>query len=181
MSKVDWDFIRSLEGFETRGYVPDAGASSSGVTIGTGFDLGARQESDLEGMDNDLIEILTPFLGFKGAEAEFIAQNLNLTEEQANRVDRFAKDKELDKLRGKWNTATQGNFDDLTPEQQTVVASVAFQYGDLESKTPNFWRQVTGGQWDEALANLRDFGDRYSTRRNKEADFLEAPLVKKIN
>lgn len=179
MSKVDWNFIRSLEGFETRGYVPDAGASASGVTIGTGFDLGARQESDLEGMDDDLIEILTPFLGFKGAEAEFIAQNLNLTEEQANRVDKFAKDKELDKLRGKWNTATQGSFDDLTPEQQTVVASVAFQYGDLESKTPNFWRQVTGGQWDEALANLRNFGDRYSTRRNKEADFLEAPLVKK--
>ena len=37
MSKVDWNFIRGLEGFETTGYVPDAGASNSGVTIGTGL------------------------------------------------------------------------------------------------------------------------------------------------
>jgi type VI secretion system secreted protein VgrG len=68
MSKVNWNFIRELEGFETTGYVPDAGASSSGVTIGTGFDLGARQESDLDGLDDDLKEALKPFLGFKGAE-----------------------------------------------------------------------------------------------------------------
>ena len=64
-------------------------------------------------------------------------------------------------------------FHDLSDECQTVVASVAFQYGRLEVATPNFWRQVTTGYWLAALENLRDFGDRYPTRRNKEADLLQ--------
>lgn len=179
MSKVDWNFIRELEGFKTTGYVPDAGASASGVTIGTGFDLGARQESDLDGLDDDLKEALKPFLGFKGAEAQKIAKNLNLSEEQAITVDNFAKTKELSKLREKWQNATNSDFDELSPEQQTVVASVAFQYGDLESRTPNFWKQVTSGSWEDAVANLEDFGDRYSTRRNKEASLLSGVVLKK--
>jgi hypothetical protein len=57
-------------------------------------------------------------------------------------------------------------------ECQTVVASVAFQYGDLSLRTPNFWQQVTTENWQAALANLQDFGDKYPTRRNKEADLL---------
>jgi GH24 family phage-related lysozyme (muramidase) len=57
-----------------------------------------------------------------------------------------------------------------------VVASVAFQYGDLSRRTPNFWRQVTSGDWDAALNNLRHFGDKYPTRRNKEADLLAKDL-----
>ncbi len=56
-------------------------------------------------------------------------------------------------------------------EATTVIASVAFQYGDLESRTPNFWKQVISGDWEAAEANLRNFGDNYGTRRVKEADY----------
>ncbi|MCZ6804491.1 MAG: pesticin C-terminus-like muramidase [Proteobacteria bacterium] len=68
------------------------------------------------------------------------------------------------------------NFEQVGCIRQTVVASVAFQYGDLESRTPNYWQQVTTGDWPAALYNLRNFGDRYPTRRNKEADLLESWL-----
>ena len=49
-----------------------------------------------------------------------------------------------------------------------------FQYGfeKPEVKVKNFWTQVTSGQWDKALSNLRDFKDDYGTRRNSEADLL---------
>ena len=65
-------------------------------------------------------------------------------------------------------------FDILTKAQQTVLASVAFQYGsNLKSKTKNFWKQVTSGDWDSAIKNLENFGDKYSSRRNREADLLK--------
>jgi hypothetical protein len=50
---------------------------------------------------------------------------------------------------------------------------VAFQYGDLARRTPNFWRQVTEKKWADVIANLRNFGDHYATRRNVEADLLQ--------
>jgi hypothetical protein len=50
---------------------------------------------------------------------------------------------------------------------------VAFQYGDLAKKTPNFWKQVTSGDWGAAKRNLLDFQDKYPTRRKKEAALLD--------
>ena len=50
MSNIDWDFITEQEGGRIlKGYLPDK-KSKSGVTIATGFDLGQRNESDLQGL-----------------------------------------------------------------------------------------------------------------------------------
>ena len=172
MSNINWDFILEQEGFETTGYVPDAENSKSGVTIASGFDLGARKLSDLKGLPEDIIALLTPFLGFTGAEASEIAPNLKVSEDQAKIINEFAKSTELAKLKTKWQNATGTNFDDLPTEQATVLTSVAFQYGDLESRTPNFWKQTTGGDWVGAYKNLLNFGDRYTSRRLNEAQLL---------
>ena len=56
MSNIDWDFILEQEGFETTGHVPDVKKSNSGVTIASGFDLGARKLSDLKGLPKDIIK-----------------------------------------------------------------------------------------------------------------------------
>uniref|UniRef100_UPI0039B4D0CC pesticin C-terminus-like muramidase n=2 Tax=Pseudomonadota TaxID=1224 RepID=UPI0039B4D0CC len=46
--EVDYEFLSKLEGgCRTGGYIPDLEKSKSGVTIATGFDLGARNEDDL--------------------------------------------------------------------------------------------------------------------------------------
>ena len=172
MSNINWDFILEQEGFETTGYVPDAENSKSGVTIASGFDLGARKLSDLKGLPEDIIALLTPFLGFTGAEASEIAPNLKVSEDQAKIINEFAKSTELAKLKTKWQNATGTNFDDLPTEQATVLTSVAFQYGDLESRTPNFWKQTTSGDWVGAYKNLLNFGDRYKSRRLNEAQLL---------
>ena len=172
MSNIDFDFILKQEGFETKGYVPDAENSKSGVTIASGFDLGARKESDLTGLPKDIIDILKPFLGFQGAEASEIAPNLEVTEDQAKIINEFAKSEAITRLKNKWENATGTSFDDLSTEQATVLASVAFQYGDLETRTPNFWKQTTSGDWVGAYKNLLKFGDRYTSRRLDEAALL---------
>ncbi len=172
MSNIDFDFILEQEGFETEGKVPDAENSKSGVTIASGFDLGARALEDLKGLPQDIIDLLTPFLGFKGAEAEEIASNLQVSTDQAKTINEFAKNEAVTRLKNKWETSTGTSFNNLSKEQATVLASVAFQYGDLESRTPNFWKQATTGDWVGAYKNLLNFGDRYQSRRLNEAQLL---------
>jgi len=180
MSNIDFDFILKQEGFETKGYVPDAENSNSGVTIASGFDLGARVLEDLKGLPQDIIDVLTPFLGFKGVAAEDIASNLNITEDQGKIINEFAKSEAITNLRTEWENTTGTSFDDLSKEKATVLASVAFQYGNLEKATPNFWKQTTSGDWEGAYNNLLDFGDRYDSRRKEEANYL-FPTLKKTD
>jgi hypothetical protein len=180
MSNIDFDFILKQEGFETEGYVPDAENSKSGVTIASGFDLGARVLEDLKGLPNDIVELLTPFLSLKGAEAQEVASNLKVSNDQAKIINEFAKSEAITNLKTKWETSTGKSFDDLSTEQATVLASVAFQYGDLEKRTPNFWKQTTSGDWVSAYKNLLKFGDRYDSRRISEANYLFPALKKSI-
>jgi hypothetical protein len=57
-----------------------------------------------------------------------------------------------------------------------VIVSVAFQYGDLATKAPKFWDAVTKQDWKQADQILRDFGDKYPSRRKLESDLLK-PLL----
>ena len=176
---IDFDFILEQEGFETKGYVPDAKSSKSGVTIASGFDLGARDENDLQGLPEDIVKTLKPYLGLKGEEAENFLNNniLNITEKQAKIINEFAKKEAVKNLRNAWETTTGTSFNDLSKEKATVLASVAFQYGNLQTETPNFWRQATNNQWQEAYNNLLNFGDRYDSRRKREAEYLFPNLL----
>lgn len=171
---VDYEFISELEGCSIFGYVPDPENSNSGVTIASGFDLGQRQGYDLIGLPVELTDKLMPYLGLKGlaAESYLKCHPLTITHEQAQVINEFAHSEAELYLRADWEEWSMIDWNDLTDQQQTVVASVAFQYGDLPTRTPNFWQQVTSGRWGDAVTNLRSFGDRYPTRRNKEADYL---------
>ena len=180
MSNIDFDFILKQEGFETKGYVPDAENSNSGVTIASGFDLGARVLEDLKGLPQDIIDVLTPFLSLRGAEAQEVASNLNVSEDQAKIINEFAKSEAITNLKTEWENTTGTSFDALSKEKATVLASVAFQYGNLEKATPNFWKQTTSGDWEGAYNNLLNFGDRYDSRRKNEANYL-FPTLKKTD
>lgn len=174
---VNFSFIKDQEGYETAMYVPKKGGQvlgKSGATIASGFDLGQRNEADLKGLPEALVTKLKPYLGKKGAAAlQYVESNpLSITSAEADTINAFAKKQELDRIIKAFDAASSTDFKDLTEQQQTVVASVAFQYGDLAKKTPNFWKQVTTGDWEGALSNLRNFGDDYSSRRNREADLL---------
>ena len=134
MSNIDWNFIKTLEGNNLVGKVPDAEGSKSGVTIASGFDLGARNLADLSGLPEEIINILKPFLGFKGAEAEEIAGNLRITSEQAEVINEFSKKEATELLSKRWKKATGTEFSELPMNKATVIASVAFQYINLKKK-----------------------------------------------
>jgi len=169
---VDFNFIEDREGFEIIGKVPDAENSKSGITIASGFDLGARKLSDLNGLPKEIINKLKPFLNLKGNEAVSKAKELKITKEEGRIINQFAKKQAITRIRKLWKKTTGESFDSLTTEQATVVASVAFQYGNLETATSNFWKYVTSNEWQKAYDELMDFGDRYTTRRKEEAKLL---------
>lgn len=178
---VEFSFIRRQEGERLDGYIPEENGKvlgNSGVTISTGFDLGQHSESDLKGLPQDIIDKLKPYLGKTGQEAQnFLQQNpLRITEDESIKIDSWNKKTKFDLLARRWKQKTGQDFSNLDRYKATTVASVAFQYGDLEKKTPNFWRYVTSGDWEQALKELRNFKDKYPSRRNREADLLEASL-----
>jgi len=176
---VDFEFIKQKEGFKTSMYVPKnksgQALGKSGATIASGFDLGQRNENDLTGLPPSLINKLKPYLGKKKkAAVKFVKDNpLSITESEANIINAFAKEQEMNRLKKAWNSSSDVKWEDLSVPQATAVASVHFQYGNLPAKTPKFWRYTTTGDWAAARDELDNFGDDYSTRRKSEADYLE--------
>jgi hypothetical protein len=177
---IDWDFISKKEGgSKTDGYVPNPEGSKSGVTIATGFDLGARNAEDLKGLPLSLKEKLSPYLGLQGIVAsEYLeTRPLTVTESEAKLIDKKSKGGALKKLKAEWNKNAAimktPMFEDLTGAQKTIAASVAFQYGSLK-KAPKFRAAAQEGRWDDVQGELRNFGDDYASRRTSEADYLMA-------
>lgn len=183
-----FEFLRDVEGFKVSGYVPEDRRGNpienSGVTIATGLDLGQQDEESLRrmGLSDELISMFRPYLGLKRGEAQrFLSENpLRLTEEQATSVEESLMSHDFERMSDLWNSTQREEdgirWDQLDPEKQTVMLSVFRQYGNLPRRTPKFWRLATQGRWNDAVSELRNFGDKYKTRRNKEADLLEASI-----
>ncbi len=180
---IKWGFISDLEGGQRlNGYVPAIEVSESGVTIATGVDLGQRSEASIEALaiPDDLKTKLKPYAGLKKqAAADFLAEHpLTISREDAEALDRAIKQGSVSEVRERYDRAVAASpnmpkFDDLSDEAQTVICSVAFQYGsNLERRTPRFWNACTEGRWNDLVGELRNFGDAYPTRRNKEADLF---------
>ncbi|PJG60084.1 pesticin C-terminus-like muramidase, partial [Aeromonas cavernicola] len=179
--KINFDFIRELEGgMRLDGYVPNPESSDSGVTISVGFYLGARNISDLNALSlgNTLINKLSPYLGKKKFIArDFLIENpLSITHDEGDKIREAIENKKTSLLVARYNSDSTVEFQSLSKEAQTVIASVEYQYGYAKTETPNFWQQVTQQNWQGAIDILRDFRDDYPTRRNKEADYLEGSL-----
>ena len=180
---IDYAFLSEREGGrKLDGYVPNPRGSKSGVTVATGFDLGQRRRSELValGLPHRLVEQLEPYLGAKRrAATELLAERpLRITAGDALVIDRAFKHRFVSQIASDYGAShfntKKTAFFDLPSEAQTVIASVAFQYGDLSSAAPRFWRAVCQQDWRGAVAELRNFGDDYGSRRHLEADLLGA-------
>ncbi len=176
-TQVNFSFISLLEGgAQLTGYVPDPDNSKSGVTIATGFDLGCRDADSLFCFPDELCEKLSPYLGLKKHEAAAALSltPLVITADEAELIDMHSKADMLHLLKTRYNKVSRVPFYQLPEQAQTVIASVAFQYGNLERRCPNFYKTAISQNWKQMLIELRNFGDRYATRRNREADYLGA-------
>jgi len=187
---IDWAWIGKREGTELKGYVPAAGVSKSGVTIGTGVDLGARNAADIDrlGISAELKTKLKPYCGKKTTDAKkYLKEHpLTITKEQAESLDKAVKGPITKTLVSSYNTAVDAaekkesckrvHFEKLPQSVQTAIASITFQYGTLSSEASNYWEQVTEQRWQDAVDNLKEFGDAYPSRRKLEAGLIKSAI-----
>jgi hypothetical protein len=187
---VNWGLIQGFEGSSLKGDVPlDANghpASQSGVTIASGFDLGAHDTHDFQtlGFSAQLTNKLTPYIGLKGQAASDYAHAhpLTITDADATTINAASHAETLSKLVVAYDTRVgqAGAFYQLPSQAQTVIASLSFQYGDLSTKADHFWSDVVYQDWSAAVGELRQFFDAYPTRRNHEADLLQQAIDAKL-
>lgn len=186
---IDWGFIHGREasaGQRTQMVVPvdkhQRVVDKSGPTIGYGFDVGQHSPADLRqlGLSQPLVDALSPYTRMQGraAQAYVKAHPLTLATSDVDAIDQAVQDKSTRDLAAKFDAASQvGSFASLPTNAQTAIADLYHQYGPgLPSKAPNFWHQVTGGDWQGAYGNLMGFHDHFPTRRQAEAGLLQQDI-----
>lgn len=181
---IDWNFLQKVEGKENTAYVPQKNGKAiqnSGVTIGTGVDLGQQTKARFQklGVPQELIDKLSPFFGKtqdKALKALDKAGEVTLSDEEIFTIDEALKKETLRETKAwynKNNTLGQ-DWSDLSDRQQTVVLSVRYNHGPKGA--PNFYKQVENGKWSDAIENLRSFysseDNELHSRRVKEAQYL---------
>ena len=195
LQNVDMSFIQTREGAELKGYFPDGGPAlfpKSGATVGVGIDLGQMNAADLadlvrnHGLNPDLAQKLSPYLGKKGVEAADYLQThgFTLSKEEARNLTVAKLSSLYGRLEANFDQAqaavgSKVRFADLPKEARTVACSVATQYGpDLyrPEVAPRFWDTLISRDWGAMDTELRHFGDNYGRRRIREADYLK-PLL----
>jgi hypothetical protein len=183
-NNIDWEYLTAAEGYETKGYIPKDKKNkiidSSGVTVGTGVDLGSKNAAYFAALPKTLRDKLTPYLGLKGTAAETALTNtpLSVTDAEARQINAVAKRAETDLLKEQWQSATGTSFDDLPQWMATPIASVLYQHGagDPAKNIPKFWAAATSQDVPSMESELRKFGDKTPTRRKADADYLVGSL-----
>lgn len=184
---IDWKFIGEKEGSSRRGYVPDAANSQSGVTIAGGVDLGQRSAQEIQGLPiSDALKMkLIPYAGYIKQEAvmALTAMPLEISDAEVAELDSAIRGPIVKTLAHLYDTAVAAKpglktFDALPDAIQTVMVSVAFQYGaNLAKRTPRFWAALCAQDWAAGARELENFGDHYPTRRLSEAKLLRSALA----
>lgn len=97
-----------------------------------------------------------------------------IEKKESEEIDKSIKKPSVLAIKNRYDKDSKVNFYCLDEKIQTVIASVSFQYGsNLSKRTPLFWNSVVNQNWNETIDILNDFGDRYPTRRKKEANYLK--------
>ena len=162
--------------------------ANSGVTVGTGVDLGQRDADDIRVLDipPELAEKLVPYAGHKGEAADkFLEENpLTLTKAEAEALDAAVWKDIVGKVERRYNRATEKNgsdvrFADLPDEVPSSIVNIAYVSGDnLEIETPKFWGDVTsqyvGGFRTQGFHVGRSI-DRVSRRRLRSTGARRLP------
>ena len=176
-SNIDFGFIAQQEGDKSSMYIPmenGRAMDSSGPTIGMGVDFGQKSPQELAGLPQELRTKLEPYTNIRGQEAvNFVRNNpISLSQEERQTVNAWSKQAETSRVIELWERDSNIPWSSLTKQQATAVASVMYQYGSYRVRTPSFWNAATRGDWAVVENELRNFGDSYGARRNREANYL---------
>lgn len=199
-------FLTTVEGpRQTQGYIPCnlkaggtanyrggpfperyAAMGASGVTIGTGCDLGQTDADTLRayGLDDQcLLDCFAPYLGLKqdAAIMRLHEKPLSITPAQAEKLDHAVHGGYLARyVRPAYDRASAVPFDALPPQAQAVVMSVCFQKGcgGVRRDWPKLWSYLTAQNWASAANELQTGFRQYQNRRMAEGKHLSTLLEK---
>ena len=180
--RIDISFIRKKEGVSKEGYIPkDKNGKilgKSGVTIGSGIDLGQRSVQELKnlGVNPVIIEKVKNYTDKKGNLAEITLKKfpLRLENDELNDLEEKIYESNFTKYIDYYEKETGKKFDNLNRKFQTAIGSVISQYGpNLKEVTPKFNKAIIENDIKRAKEELENFGDAYPTRRKLEASLLE--------
>ena len=166
-------------GPEPERYIP---MGVSGVTIGTGVDLGQTDADTLSGMgvDPGIVNQLRPYLGRRQAAAVDALRRLPLTVSQdvADELDAAMLNHHIAKIANYYDRAAglPGRFATLPWQAQAVIVSIQYQRGvKSPRKYPNTWRALVNQDWADAAARLKNASlwSGYQRRRRLEGELME--------
>lgn len=193
---IHTDFIRAWlarwEGTERVGYIPcrrtnftgfssyDANVygevlGASGVTIGSGLDLGQQTAADLRrmGVPAALVARLSPYLGKRkmDAVAALLAQPLTLTEAECKTLDEAVHSDYITRAAKLYDAEADMPFAACPKEAQAVIVSLFYQLG-VGRVYPVTWRALCAGDWPSASRELQTGFTHYANRRADEGRLL---------
>ncbi len=179
-TKIDNNFLAKLEGTKLKAYVPAVKKSKSGVTVGTGFDLGQMHAAEFKQLplNASLKAKLAPYVGLKQNKAlAFLkAHPLSITPKELEEVDEIAANKILKPLAAMYAKSSGKSFTSLPSEAQTVIFSYAYQHGPgfmtKGSTAKKLWHYFVAENWQKASQALKR-SKLYATRRVQEAKLLD--------
>ena len=154
----------------------------SGVTVGTGVDLGQTDADTLRGMGiaDGVIVRLRPYLGLR-QEAAVLALHaapLTLAAGDADGLDAAMLRHHVHKIAGRYDRdAGVGAFARLPWQAQAVIVSIQYQRGvNSPSRYPNTWAALVRRDWADAARRLctGHFWTGYRQRRALEGELLRA-------
>lgn len=153
----------------------------SGVTVGTGVDLGQTDAPTLLGMDvpDTLLAVFLPYLGRRQRDAVLAlhSEPLTIGQDDADRLDAAMLGHHIDKISRRYDRdAGAGAFAELPWQAQAVIVSIQYQRGvNSPYKYPNTWAALVRRDWADAARRLKtgSFWTGYRQRRAREGALLE--------
>lgn len=154
---------------------------ASGVTVGTGVDLGQTNKDTLRGMgvSNAVVYKLMPYLEQSRAAAVDALHRLPLTLSQAaaDELDEAMLNHHISEISAYYDAATDpGTFASLPWQAQAAIVSIQYQRGvKSPRKYPNTWKAFVTQNWTDAAYRLGTgrFWTGYQGRRRLESELLK--------
>lgn len=106
------------------------------------------------GLSLSLIGKLKPYLGLRRNDAlqALSARPLRLSPAEARELSAAIAFDIIARVARRFEAAANRRFADVPAPARTVIASVAYQYGDnLPKACPRFWRLVVGQDWQAVI------------------------------
>ena len=156
----------------------------SGVTVGTGVDLGQTDVATLRdiGVSEPLIRRLRPYIGERREDAveALHAAPLTLAQDEADALDMSMISHHVAKISARYDRdAGTDAFAALPWQAQAVIVSLLYQRGvGSPKKYPNTWAALVRADWRDAADRLRNarLWQGYHHRRASEGRLLETVI-----